>query len=38
MRGVAGNVLSGEISVAAVRKMMLHARNVKPPDGPDAEA
>jgi len=29
MRGVSGNVLSGEISVAAVQKMMLHKRKVK---------
>ena len=29
MRGVYDNVLSGEISVAALQKMMLHKRNVK---------
>ena len=29
MRGVCGNVLSGEISVAALQKMMLHKRKVK---------
>jgi hypothetical protein len=29
MRGVYGNVLSGEISVAALQKMMLQLRKVK---------
>ena len=29
MRGACDNVLSGEISVAAVQKMMLHKRKVK---------